>query len=159
MNLQEELFDRTVQQLSQSSGGSVGLASAEFASWLASSQKFPPHLVSFLTTHSPKTELWAGAGSIFDETTIMHQNLERPRLLQASLFIIGCAPNGDFIALDLENSSGAIGYVMHEQVDSVQSVRSVFVPICGSIGEFISRINADEHDLPNDYSEAVARRQ
>lgn len=89
----------------------------------------------------------------------MRRNVEFPRVIQAGLFIIGSAPNGDLIVVDLEKSPGAIGYLMHEQMYSVQDIRSVFVPICGSVGEFISRINADERDLPNDYFEAIAIRE
>lgn len=159
MNLQEELFEKTVRRLAQAGGGRVGRASPEVARWLESSRMLPSRLVSFLTTHSPKTELWAGAGCIFDEATIMRRNMDFPGAIQAGLFIIGSAPNGDLVVVDLEKSPGAIGYLMHEQMYSVQDIRSVFVPICGSVGEFISRINADERDLPNDYFEAVTLRQ
>lgn len=159
MKLHEELFEKTVQQLAQAGGGRVGRASPEVTRWLESLRLVPPRLVSFLRTHSPKTELWAGAGCIFDEATIMRRNVDFPGVIQAGLFIIGDAPNGDLVVLDLEKSPGAIGYLMHEQMYSVRDIRSLFVPICESVGEFISRINADERDLPNDYFEAIALRQ
>lgn len=158
MNLGEELFEEAVQQLAQAGGGSVGKASPEVAQWLQSLHRLPPHFVSFLTDHSPKTELWAGAGCVFDEATIMRRNTDFPGALQAGLFIIGSAPNGDLVVVDTEKSAGAVGYLMHERMYSEQNLRSLFIPICDSIGEFLSRINADEHGLPNDYFEAVAVR-
>jgi hypothetical protein len=159
MKLHEELFEKAVEQLALAGGGRVGRASPEVARWLESMRLLPPRLVSFLSTHSPKTELWAGAGCIFDEATIMRRNVDFPGVILAGLFIIGSAPNGDLVVLDLDKSPGAIGYLMHEQMYSVQDIRSVFVPVCESVGEFVSRINADERDLPNDYFEAVALRQ
>ena len=156
MRLSAELFENVMQRLSPAGGGRTGLATREVAEWLESLRQLAPDFVEFLKHHSPKTEIWAGAGFIFDEATIMRRNTEFPEALQAGLFILGSAPNGDLIVLDSEKEPGAVGYLMHERMYSAQNVRSWYVPVCGSIGEFLSRINEDESKLPDDYFQAVA---
>lgn len=159
MKLAAERFEETVRRLSHATGGRIGDASPEVAQWLDSLHQLPPSLVTFLKTHSPKTELWAGAGFIFDEATIMRRNTEFPGPLRAGLFILGSAPNGDLIVLDLDISPGAVGYLNHERMYSVRDLRSIFAPICESVGEFVWRINANEGDLADDYFEAIAHPQ
>jgi hypothetical protein len=155
MKLDEHLFMRAIQPLSEAGVGEVGLASAEFAKWIESLYMLPSDLVAFLKKHAPKTNLYAGAGSIYDQNTIMRENTANSRFLEAGLFILGCAPNGDFIVLDLKEYPGAVGYVSHDRMDFGYEPRSVFARVCDSIGEFMSRINADDSDLPDDYYEAM----
>lgn len=157
MNLDPERFEETVQRLSSTTGARIGKATPEVARWLESLHQLPPCFVSFLKAHSPKTELCAGAGFLFDEATLMRRNREFPGPLSAGLFILGSAPNGDLIVVDLEEDPGVVGYLNHERMYSVQNLRSVFAPICESLGEFIWRINANDDDLPDDYFEAIAR--
>jgi hypothetical protein len=159
MKLGARRFEETVRRLDRGGLGRIGNATPEVAHWLESLHELPPSFVSFMKTHSPKTEIWAGAGGIFDETAIMRWNREFPAPLQAGLFILGSAPNGDLIVLDLENSPGAVGYLNHERMYSVQDLRPIFVPICESLGEFLWRINANENDLPDDYFEALTLRK
>jgi hypothetical protein len=159
MKLSTALFDEVVQRLAQAGGATIGLAEPEVAHWLESLDELPRAFVDFLKHHSPKNEIWAGAGFIFGEAVIMRRNKEFPRALQAGLFILGSAPNGDLIVVDVREPSGAVGYLMHERMYSADDLRSLFAPVSESIGEFLYRINDHDSNLPDDYFQATAVRR
>jgi len=111
----------------------------------------PYELIDLLKTHSPKTEVWAGAGALFDEARIVQWNNDYPEALANGLLIVGSAPNGDHISIDLR--TGDVGYISHEH--SWQSTpREFFIAISPSIGAFIRDINIHPTTLPEDYWEA-----
>jgi hypothetical protein len=85
----------------------------------------------------PKEELWAGAGALFDEASMVKRNSDFPEALRANLLIVGTAANGDHIAMDLMN--GSTGYICHEQEWRV-CPREFFVAVSPSIGCYLRDI-------------------
>ena len=107
--LTEEAEEALVQH------GLVGPASRDFVAWMES-KRLPQDLIRALTRMSPKKEIWAGAGALFAEEGIIKVNEDFPQALRAELFYVGCAGNGDPIAIDLGPGAGATGYIDHEMV-------------------------------------------
>ena len=156
MNFDEELFKKFIAAAEPAGGASAGAADKSVLSWLNQSE-LPVELKAFLSGNSPKTELWAGAGAIFEEKAIVKWNDDFPAPVKSGLLIIGSAANGDHIVLDFLEGHGAVGYLNHEQDVSVCEPRDFFVPVAKSIGEFLTEINDEDATLPEDYFEAVER--
>jgi hypothetical protein len=156
MDIDEALFKKSVAILIAAGGGAVGMANEAVSAWLDKSG-LPVELIVFFKRYSPKTELWAGAGAIFEENSIVRWNDDFPEAMRTGLLIIGSAPNGDHIVLDFAESSGAVGYLSHEQDLSICAPRNFFTPVARSIGEFLVKINDEGQALPEDYFDAVEK--
>lgn len=150
--LESEIFIDTAGTVGGASGSKVGPASAAFVSWLVS-KDIPSELIDLFSKCAPKEELWAGAGALFDESSIMRWNDDFPESLQNGLLILGSAPNGDHICIDLLN--GEVGYVCHEKEWRVDP-RGCFASVSKTLGSFIRDINSESAMIPEDYWEAIA---
>ena len=78
-------------------------------------------------------------------------NLSFPEGLAHRLLLVGSAPKGDHIAIDLKR--GAVGYICHEQ-DWRDNPRMHFIAVSPSIGRFLEDISASPTAIPEDYWEA-----
>ena len=150
MNTDLQMFLRTVQALKLARGGDIGPCSGRTLEWCAN-QGLPEPIRQLLQDHAPKTEIWAGAGAIFDEARIVSWNEDFPEALRDKLLIVGSAGNGDHIAIDLID--GSTGYICHETQWRLNP-RSEFVAVSPSLGKYIRDINQGSTDLPPDYWKA-----
>lgn len=157
MNMGNEHFARIAPHLRSSEGGRFDGASPRMTQWLQGLD-VPSELKAFFLEHSPKTEIWAGAGFLFDEESIVRRNTEHTAALRTGFFIVGSAPNGDLIVIDIAVGEGTVGYVMHDKMWETKEWRDIYVPVCPSLGEYLLRINTSETDLPNDYFDATTGR-
>jgi len=113
MRIDEHLLEALIVDLDLEDRGFVAPAGQEFMCWLRAAN-LPSQLIRFLSHYSPKEELWAGASSLFTEGHIMKFNDDFPSELESGLLIVGSAPNGDWIAVDVLEGQGETGYISHE---------------------------------------------
>ena len=81
---------------------------------------------------------------------------DMPEFFRAGWVIFGSMPNGDFVVIDLHDE-GAVVYVSHEEVWDAphhirDDLRSIYIRVCASVGEFLSGLLADR--FPYDYFDA-----
>lgn len=148
--LDSDLFLRTVRAIAGASGSKVAPGSEDFVLWLVS-KKVPQELIDLFSREVSEGEIWAGAGTLFGESSIMRWNDDFPEAIQQSLLIIGSAPNGDHICTDL--ISGDVGYICHEKEWRLNP-RGCFVSVSKTMGTFIRDINDESSGIPEDYWEA-----
>jgi hypothetical protein len=158
VNLDENIFVEYAKKLESVGGGRIGPATHTFVQWL-NDHDVGEELKSFFTKYSPKAELWAGAGTIFDESVIVKWNDCFPSAVKSGLLIIGSGPDGTHIVLDFKVDKGAIGYVSHECNLGEISPRNFYVPVTRTLGRYLSEINAEKCSLPADYREALKLQQ
>jgi hypothetical protein len=118
--------------------------------WLAD-KALPEELMELLESSMPKVEIWAGAGTIFDELNLIKWNKNFPEALRSKLLIFGTAPNGDHIAIDLND--GGTGYISHEH-DWRHKPRDYFIGVSRSIGSFLRDVNKNPPTVPEDFWDA-----
>lgn len=152
MRIDKADFIKTIQALTHTKGGKAGPCLARTLVW-AEKKQLPRKLIDLLRSHAPKTEVWAGAGALFDETQLVRWNDDFPEALTSNLLIVGRAGNGDHIGLDL--LTGAVGYLSHEH-DWQPTPRQFFIPVTRSLGFFLRKSNSARAALPGDYWEAKA---
>lgn len=152
MRVDAEIFQQTARHLADAGGGVCGPCSDDTAEW-AVGRGIPTAVVELFKRTIPKTEVWAGSGVLFDESRIVRWNEDFPEALRAQLLILGSAPNGDHIALDL--AEGQAGYICHEE-DWQQDPRRFFVAVSESIGTYLRDVNSSQTDFPEDYWAAKA---
>ena len=150
MRIDFEQFNDSIALLEKSGGGAFGPWTDAFARW-AKQWNLPQPLKDLFATNIPKTEVWAGAGTLFAEDQILKWNNDFQEALTALLLIIGSAANGDHITLDLTN--GSVGYIAHEQKWTLNP-RDFFVKVSPSLGLYLFDINNEASSLPNDYWQA-----
>lgn len=156
MRIDEQLLEAFIDGLDLEGRGLVAPAGAEFRRWLRA-RNLPERLTHFLSRYSPREELWAGAGALFTEGRIMKFNDDFPSALESGLLLLGSAPNGDWIAVDVREWGGATGYISHEH-DWEGAPRQFFIGVAPSVGEFVHRQNSEgDESLPDDYWEAKGR--
>jgi len=150
----EAIFDECAKVLKSAGGGTVGNASPSFISWLKE-HGVPSELIDFFKSSCPKTELWAGAGVLFDEAAIVKWNDWHPTMMKAGLLLVGSGPDGTHIVVDFSIGNGQVGYVCHECDLAKVSIRKFYVPVEDSLGKFLQLINKENSTLPDDYREAI----
>jgi len=149
MKIEEKKFQKMLVILSAASGGKTAKASSVFNDWLKH-RNLPKTVRGFFERNAPVQMIWAGSGYLFDITEIMRVNDKFPDTVSDELLFIGSSPNGDFIALDYGCGNGRVGYVSHDMMYLDTSLRRFFIPVAGSIGDFIFKANNKE-DFPSDY--------
>jgi hypothetical protein len=147
MRIDPKIFAKTIRTIVTAGGGRVGPCSKNTLAW-CHTHKLPKEIVDLFQSLTPKSDIWAGAGALYGERMILKYNDDFPEALQAMLFIVGSAPNGDHIAIDLVD--GRTGYISHEQNGTIQP-RKYFVAVSPSIGCFLRDINMDPSKIPDDY--------
>src|ERR1700744_1404009 len=130
MRLDDDIFIKTCKLLQKAQGGTTGPWSPETATWFKR-HSLPKSLQQFFQNHVPKSDLWAGSGTLFGEARILKWNDHLPEACQDNLLIVGTAANGDHIAADLVD--GRVGYISHEQ-DWRSKPRDFFISVSVSIG-------------------------
>lgn len=153
MILDAEQYYETVSRVVAAGGGQVGPASPSFKAWLAF-RNIPVVLQEMFAKASPHTELWAGSGALYNQARIQQRNEDFLTETVCGLLIVGTAPNGDHITIDLR--SGATGYISHEH-DWEADPRRYFVPVSPSFGRYFQEINSKASQVPEDYWEAIRR--
>lgn len=116
----------------------------------------PSEVLKMFQKFTPKSEVWAGAGVLYDERRMIKYNNDFPEALQARLLIVGSAANGDHISIDLLD--GSIGYISHEHNWTLQPRRH-FVSVSPSFGRFLRDINEDPPKIADDYWSAKSRQR
>jgi len=132
----------------------TGVWSKETESWYAR-HEIPWELVELFRTYNSSSEISAGAGTLFEESRIVRWNDDFPEALNTRLLIVGSAPNGDHITIDL--NTGGTGYLSHEH-DWRGNTREFFVVVSPSIGRFVADLSSDPPTIPEDYWEAIRAR-
>lgn len=153
MRTDKDEFIRAVSAVAKG-GGHTGPWSKRTALWCIR-HGLPSELRELFESHMPHNEIWAGAGTLFGESQIIRWNDNFPEALRARLLIVGSGPNGDHIAIDLNN--GATGYISHEH-DWRINPREFFIAVSPSIGSFLVDINRDPPSIPEDYWDAIRAR-
>jgi len=134
--------------------GLIGPGDPNFISWMER-KELPAELIEALKRISPKDELWAGAGTVYPEARIVAANDDFPAAIESKLLIVGCAANGDPIAIDYGPGNGATGYISHEEMRDAKDIREVFISVGKSIGAFLYHSNlGDDGAVPDDYWDA-----
>jgi hypothetical protein len=150
MRVDKKAFLGWAEILGSSGGGKFGPCLEGTLLWCIKND-IPEELVELFRCCIPKTEIWAGAGTLFSELDIIKWNDWFPEALHARLIIVGSAPNGDHIAIDLVN--GATGYIDHED-DWREQPKMYFIPVSTSIASYIQAINYDPQQVAQDYWDA-----
>lgn len=120
-------------------------------------QELPRALAVFLYDHAPERSLDINAGSLWGVEMLIDENSRDDYVIrEAGFFIMGAGPNGDPLVIDLRQK-GVVGFFDHGSHiynDSPIELRSRFIPIAPSIGEYLA---SSEHDnsLPRDYWSSV----
>jgi hypothetical protein len=153
MKVDQHIYREAAETLVRAGGGTFGAWNDVTQRWSAEHQ-LPPELQAVFRNAAPKTEIWAGAGTLFGEDQIVRWNNDFPQALQRALLIVGSAPNGDHIAVDLRD--GATGYISHEDAWHGDP-RRYFIPVSESLGIYLRDINNEEAGLPDDYWAAKSR--
>jgi hypothetical protein len=153
MRLAEDIFIKTSNLLQKAEGGTTGPWSPGTAKWFQK-HDFPKPLQQLFQNHIPKSEIWAGAGTLFGEIDILKWNDHFPEALHNNLLIVGTAANGDHIAIDLVD--GGTGYISHEQKWRSKP-RDFFIPVSVSLGNYLRAINQEKPKIPEDYWQAKKR--
>jgi len=154
MKVDKRIFIKTAESFSIAGKGALGPWRRSTEVW-SSKQYFPEQLKNLFKTHIPKVEIGAGAGALFDELRIIRWNDDFPEALKAKLLIVGTAPNGDHIVVDLK--TGATGYMSHEH-DWQSDPREFFIAVSDSLGNFLRDINSNPSRVPDDYWDARSGR-
>ena len=155
MKTDKNLYLEMAAVLKIGGGRKFGAATAATLKW-GKENKLSKALFDLFEVAAPKSEVWAGAGALYAEKTIVRWNNDFPEALKARLLIIGSAANGDHITIDLK--TGEVGYLDHES-DWAANPRKHFIVFSPSLGSFVQEINGENQTLPDDYHEAKAMKQ
>ena len=150
MKTDPDLYEKAATILVAANAGKFGPGSPAFINWLTINE-MPFELIELFRHLSPLRETWLGAGGLYDEARIVSINDLLPEGLQSDLLIVGSAPNGDHIAVDI--ADGAVGYLCHEADWQKEGARNWFIAVSDSLGNYMSEINCGG-SLPDDYWEA-----
>lgn len=150
MNVDDDIFIKTCKRLQSGGGAAIGPWSSETAAWFMR-HGLPEPLQQLFRSHAPKTDIWAGAGTLFGEANVLKWNDWFPEACRSQLLIVGSAANGDHIAIDLKD--GRVGYISHEH-DWRSKPRDFFIPVSVSFGRYLDGINNERPKVPADYWQA-----
>src|SRR5689334_8510340 len=117
-------FIETTDLLSRAGSGPCGSCPKDVYGWFLEAG-LPQPVLDLFRDHAPLGDVWAGAGGLFPAATVVAYNKLYPEALAHDLLIIGSAPNGDHITIDLND--GSTGYLSHEH-DWRCSPRKFFIP-------------------------------
>src|SRR5262249_13042418 len=133
----------------QAHGGKVGEGSVNFVSWLREN-KVPDSLASKLAKTTLRKNVYVGAVSFYSEKDIISVNSEGgiPIALKGRLLIVGSGPNGDPLAIDVQDQAATVGFISAGEMWSAKDIRKVFLPVA-SVGKFAEGLSKDT--MPSDY--------
>lgn len=128
-------------------------AGGSFLRW-AEANDLPPELVSVFQAGWPNRSAEIGVWTRFWSPGEIQEHADSyPQLRREGLLVIGASLNGDWIAIDIDHSPGAIGYLGLTQITGdvdddyeiilTDSVRTEFLQISPSLGAFVLGVVKD----------------
>jgi hypothetical protein len=113
--------------------------------------------IAHLTEYVLKKSAGVRAIGFYDQDGWLGANADNfvPIALRDGLLIVGTCPNGDPVAVDVRDQLGATGYIGHEMMWQVGSVREVFVVLAPGLGALAAGL--DGGSMPQDYDAATER--
>jgi hypothetical protein len=123
-------------------------------------QAIPPELCAFFERHSYRSAIVLAGDSIFNAANELpgeNSGEYDDQCMREGLLVVGSAPNGDFIVVDLKNEL-AVGYVAMAELYEADSARDIYAPTPFDLGTFfwLKALYEDEESLfPIDYYAAV----
>ncbi len=148
--------DTRFLDLNRTYGGKPGKPSSVFLDWLRS-HGLSEQAVAVVSRYVLGKAGGVRALNFYSEKEILGANDKDfvPIAIRDGLLIVGGCPNGDPVAIDVREHLGAAGYICHETMWHVASVREVFFPFAASLDELAAILTDD--DPPYDYYHARDR--
>ena len=141
--------------------GRVGAPSRKFLAWLRR-QRVPDAIVEVFRQGTlqryridPKEDYDPANPRLYSAQDIMDTNSPGgvPGPLRHGLLVIGSVANGDYVALDIRDQVGAVGYVCHEMIHRAVDARDEYVEVAASPQELARLLRTGQ--VPLDYFEAI----
>jgi hypothetical protein len=148
MKKDADLFRKVLE----SYGAKVGAPPAEYVRWLTEN-KISEEMANGFTRYCLRKNTGVGAITFYSTKDIMSINAKGgiPLALNSGFVIVGTCPNGDPVAIDVADHPGTVGYLSHEEMWSVENLRTVFRPVASSLGKLAEGLR--ENQIPLDYFE------